>query len=135
MSRVRSKDTRPELLVRRRLWAAGYRYRLHYKFAKGRPDIAFIGVKIAVFIDGDFWHGNAWRVREKASLADLFPTNTDWWVAKLERNMERDREVSAGLEQDGWTVIRVWESEILSDLDAVIDRITTLVDRLRAPTS
>ena len=131
MSRIRSKDTQPELLVRRRLWAAGYRYRLHLKALVGRPDIVFVGPKITVFVDGDFWHGNAWRVREKNSLADLFPTNTDWWVAKIERNMERDREVSSALEERGWEVIRVWESDILADLDQVVALITEAVDRRR----
>ena len=131
MSQVRSKDTRPEMMVRRGLWALGYRYRLHRKGLPGKPDIVFPGAKLAVFIDGDFWHGNAWRVRELNSLADLFPTNTDWWVEKIERNMQRDTEVTEALEDMGWTVLRVWESDILSHPEGVIDRIRRLVDRLR----
>ena len=99
------------------------RYRVDYAELPGRPDIAFLSAQLAIFIDGDFWHGNAWRVREKSSLADLFPTNTDWWVAKIERNMERDREVTSALEALGWRVMRCWESEVTRDLDRVVDSI------------
>jgi len=132
MSRVRAKDTRPEMMVRRRVWALGYRYRLHAKDLPGRPDLVFRSVRVAVFIDGDFWHGNAWKVRELPSLADLFPTNTEWWVSKIERNMERDREVSDALGEAGWTVARYWESEVLADPDAVAKEIAELVDVARS---
>lgn len=132
MSRVRSKDTKPELIVRRQLWARGYRYRLHRRDLPGRPDLAFVSLRIAVFIDGDMWHGNAWKVREKPSLASLFPTNTEWWVSKIERNMERDRQVTADLEAAGWTVARFWESEVLADAERVVRTITRLVDAARS---
>jgi len=131
MSRVRAKDTKPELLVRRRLWAKGYRYRLHRSDLPGRPDIVFGPSRVVVFVDGDFWHGNAWRVRELDSLADLFPTNTDWWVTKIERNMERDEEVTAALKEAGWEVLRVWESDVLADTDGVVEKIAAVVDDRR----
>lgn len=129
MSRVRAKDTKPEMMVRRRLWARGYRYRLHRGDLPGRPDLVFSSARVAVFVDGDLWHGNAWRVRELPSLASLFPTNTDWWVSKIERNMERDREVTAALEGLGWTVARFWESDILADADRVVAEIAELLER------
>ena len=132
MSSIRAKDTKPEMLVRRYLWSLGYRYRLHRRDLPGRPDLVFGPSKVAVFIDGDFWHGNAWRVRELNSLADLFPTNTDWWVNKIERNMERDREVTEALQEAGWEVIRIWESETLKDLQGACAKIIAVVDGRRA---
>jgi len=132
MSRVRAADTKPEMLVRQRLWARGYRYRLHRRDLPGRPDLTFPSARVAVFVDGDLWHGNAWRVRERPSLASLFPTNTDWWVSKIERNMERDREVTAALVARGWTVARFWESEILEDPDRVVSAISELVERAKS---
>lgn len=124
MSSIPSRDTRPELAVRRALWHLGFRFRVDYDKLPGRPDIVFLSAKLAVFIDGDFWHGNAWRVRGKASLADLFPTNTDWWVAKIEGNMERDREVTEILHSRGWKVLRFWESTVTKDLEALVTSIT-----------
>jgi DNA mismatch endonuclease (patch repair protein) len=82
-----------------------------------------------VFVDGDFWHGNAWRVRELDSLADLFPTNTDWWVAKIEGNVERDHRVTAELKQAGWQVLRVWESAILEDVAPIVKLIGRAIKR------
>src|SRR5688572_10251123 len=84
MAQVKNKDSKAELAIRRRLHAMGLRYRLHYRI-EGRPDIAFPSRRVAVFIDGDFWHGNAWKLRGLGSLAELFPTRTEWWVAKITR--------------------------------------------------
>src|SRR5688572_14804948 len=93
MASVRAKDTRPELAVRKRLWALGYRYRVHPKGVFGRPDVVFPRLKIAIFIDGDFWHGNPreWRRRGFERMEDLFPSRTEWWADKIRRNIERDR--------------------------------------------
>lgn len=132
MAQVRAKDSKVELAVRRRLWAAGLRYRTHFKGAIGKPDLAFPGIKLAVFIDGDFWHGNAWRVRGLSRLEDLFPTRTDWWVAKIGRNMERDRQVTESLQIAGWTVLRFWESEVERDPDVVAETIRKAVALKRA---
>jgi len=76
--------------------------------------------KIAIFVDGDLWHGNPdeWRRRGRTCLADLFPNRTSWWVAKIERNVLRDREVDRQLGERGWRVLRIWASEIMSDPDA-----------------
>lgn len=128
MSSVSSKDTEPEVAVRKSLWHRGYRYRKHYDEVEGSPDLAFPSRQIAVFIDGDFWHGNAWKVRGYDSLEDMFPTNTEWWVNKIERNMERDKEVNAALHERGWTVLRFWTSEVKDDLEAVVERIAGEVD-------
>ncbi|MDT8370212.1 MAG: very short patch repair endonuclease [Longimicrobiales bacterium] len=131
MSRVRSKDTRPEMLVRKELWKRGYRYRIHRRDLPGCPDLVFGPSRVVVFVDGDFWHGNAWRVRERDCLADLFPSNTEWWVDKIEGNMARDERVTRELEQLGWRVIRVWESDVLRSVEAVAGRIAEVIDARR----
>jgi DNA mismatch endonuclease (patch repair protein) len=117
MARVRNKDSRAELALRRALHAAGVRYRLHAPDVLGRPDLVIRSRRLAVFVDGDLWHGNPDEVRRRgrASLAELFPTRTEWWVAKIERTVERDREVTSALRAQGWTVLRLWEYDVLRD--------------------
>lgn len=118
MASVRSRDSAAELAVRRRLWLNGLRYRLQSGLP-GRPDIVFPRQKVAVFIDGDLWHGNSWRVRGLPSLEAQFPTRTAWWVEKIKRNMARDAAVNDQLRAAGWTVLRYWESEVLADPNRV----------------
>ncbi|HTK67363.1 MAG TPA: very short patch repair endonuclease [Pseudonocardia sp.] len=131
MSRVRNKDSRAELALRRALHAAGLRYRLHAPDVLGRPDLVIRSRRLAVFVDGDLWHGNPDEVRRRGreSLADLFPTRTEWWVAKIERTVERDREVTAGLREQGWTVVRLWEHDILRDPDGCARSVLDAVKR------
>lgn len=123
MAAVRNKDSKAELALRRALHARGVRYRLHAKDVPGRPDIVFRSRRIAVFVDGDYWHGNAWRLRGLPSLEEMFPTNRDFWVAKIERNMARDREVNQELAARGWTVVRIWESDVLANPDEAAGRV------------
>ncbi len=113
----RSRDTRPELLLRRRLWAMGLRYRLHMQDLPGRPDLVFPRAKLAVFVDGDFWHGRDWPER-KARLATGH--NAAYWQAKIEYNMVRDDASTAQLSAKGWKVLRIWEGDIRSDPDGVV---------------
>ncbi|MGH3621578.1 MAG: very short patch repair endonuclease [Sciscionella sp.] len=119
MSAVSHKNSKAELALRRALHAAGMRYRLHAKDVLGKPDIVNRTRMLAVFVDGDLWHGNPEEVRRRgrSSLAELFPTRTDWWVAKIERNMARDRHVTSQLQADGWKVVRLWEHDILRNPD------------------
>jgi DNA mismatch endonuclease (patch repair protein) len=86
---------------------------------------------LAVFVDGDMWHGNPEEVqrRGRKNLADLFPSRTEWWVAKIQRNMERDREVTETLQREGWIVIRLWEHDILADPDAAARKVLQAVDK------
>ena len=121
MSRIRGKDTAIEVALRKELWRRNMRYRKNVRKVRGTPDIAFIGLKIAVFVDGEFWHGYDWEHKK-----DAFKSNREFWVAKIERNMERDREVDAMLEADGWTVIRVWGNEVKRDVIGVADRIESV---------
>jgi DNA mismatch endonuclease (patch repair protein) len=126
VARASSKktDTRCELLLRRALWKAGFRYRKNVPDLPGRPDIVFSSSRVAVFSDGDFWHGRNWEARrEKLSKG----TNPDYWIAKIQRNMERDRENTQQLEEMGWAVLRVWESEIHKDLPGVLRRVADLL--------
>ena len=126
MSSVRGRDTRPELVLRKALHARGLRYRLHASDVIGRPDVVNRRRKIAIFLDGDFWHGNPaeWKRRGFSALEDQFPpSKRAIWSEKLRKNIERDRFVTASLEQDGWRVLRFWESDILGNADCVVDDI------------
>lgn len=133
MRSVRSKDTKPELALRRAVHARGGRFRLHAADVPGHPDMVVRSRKVAVFIDGDLWHGNPdeWRRRGRAGLADLFPNRTAWWVEKIERNMQRDREVDRQLGERGWRVLRIWASDVMADPDAAARVVmTALRERL-----
>ena len=107
MQAVKNKDSQIELLLRQELWSRGLRYRKNVNRIYGKPDIVFIGKKIAVFCDSEFWHGYNWEERKKD-----FKSHQEFWIPKIERNIERDVEVTAKLESEGWTVIRFWGSEI-----------------------
>lgn len=123
MARVRAKDSKAELLLRRELHRRGRRYRLHKRELIGTPDLVFGSARLAVFVDGDFWHGNAWKLRGLDRLEDQFPTNTEWWSAKLRRTIERDQVVTSRLRKEGWRVVRIWESEVLADPIGSADRV------------
>jgi len=128
MQKIRSTNTRPELALRKALWHVGHRYRCHYKRVPGRPDIAFVGLKIAIFIDGDFWHGFDWEHR-RAHIK----RNRNFWIPKIERNMQRDREVNALLETAGWQVLRIWEHELKKDFGAVFYRVLRFLEEHNFP--
>ena len=130
MSRIRSKDTVAELMLRRELWARGFRYRLHAKGVPGKPDIVFKGARVAVFVDGDWWHGRVLAEEGEGALRKVLRTSRqDWWVSKLSGNVARDQRVTAELESLGWLVIRVWESDIKRALGDVADRVeSALID-------
>lgn len=116
MSAIPSKNTEPELLLRKALWRENLRYRVNYKKLPGKPDIAFTKYKIAVFCDGDFWHGHNWAVRGMASLEDELESYSEFWKTKILRNIERDAEINRSLDELGWTVVRLWESDIRKNL-------------------
>ncbi len=108
MSRIRGRDTVPEMLLRGALSGKGYRYRVNY--GKDKIDIAFVSKKIAVFVDGCFWHGC-----KKHSV--MPKSNKDYWIPKLHKNVQRDRKRTADLKRLGWTVIRLWEHDVEQHLD------------------
>lgn len=107
MSRIRAKDTKPELIVRKYLFSKGFRYRLNVKKLPGKPDIVFTKYKTVIFINGCFWHGH-----ENCPKARIPKTKTEWWKAKITKNQERDRQEYAALKQQGWRVLVVWECQL-----------------------
>jgi DNA mismatch endonuclease (patch repair protein) len=107
MSRIRGKDTKPELLVRKFLFARGIRYRLHDKKLPGKPDMVFPKYKTVLFIHGCFWHGH-----EGCRYYVTPKTNTEWWLAKINGNMIKDKSSIMQLEQQGWKVIVIWECSL-----------------------
>ncbi len=119
MQRIRSKDTKAEILLRKALWRKGLRYRKNVKDLPGKPDIVFTKQKIAVFVDGDFWHA---RGHEKRP-GEQIETNKNYWTTKMKRNVERDRYVNELLLEHGWLVLRFWESDIKKNLEECIAEI------------
>lgn len=123
MQKIRSINTKPEILFRRLLWARGIRYRKNNINLPGKPDISISKYKVAIFIDGEFWHGFNWEEKKKKIKA-----NRDYWVPKIERNIERDRNNNLLLENDGWTVLRFWESEIKKNTEECLERVLALIN-------
>lgn len=122
MSRIRGKNTSIELFLSKALWHRGLRFRKNSKTIFGHPDISIKKYKVAIFCDGDFWHGYDWENRK-----DDIKSNRDYWIPKIERNMDKDKEVNHILQNMGWTVLRIWEHEIRNDLPDVADMITRIV--------
>lgn len=128
MSRVKNKDSRAELVLRRALWGHGLRYVLHHELLPGKPDIVFRGSKVVVFVDGDFWHGRGLREQGREAFAATLRTERrDWWVEKIEKTVKRDHSVTALLEQQGWKVLRFWENEVLRDTEMCVNTVIRLV--------
>ena len=123
MSRIKGKNTKPELLVRRFLFANGFRYRLNVKTLPGKPDIVLPKYNTVIFINGCFWHGCA-----KCSRNLVPATNPDFWQLKIEKNKTRDRKISRELRQKGWHVIRVWEHDLKKHSQGFLNRIKRTVD-------
>lgn len=124
----KKQDTKPELQLRRAIWRAGHRYRKNVDSLPGSPDIVFVGARLAVFCDGDFWHGRNWPER-RAKLEKGH--NPSYWVAKIERNMERDRDVNRALRRQGWRVLRVWEGDVKANTAKIVSQIESLLWELR----
>lgn len=120
MQRIHSADTSPERRLRLALWHRGLRYRKNWRALPGSPDIALTRQKIAIFVDGDFWHARGHLAHPGEQIA----THAEYWSKKLARNVERDRETNDALTQAGWLVLRFWESDIKKNLPAVLDEIT-----------
>lgn len=118
MRAIRGKDTDIELRLRKELWDRGIRYRKNCKKVYGHPDLAFIGKKVAVFCDSEFWHGYEWETKKPK-----IQTNREFWIAKIERNIQRDCEVNEKLESEGWIVIRFWGKDIMKNVQSCADKI------------
>lgn len=112
MASVKSKDTRPEIALRKALWHQGLRFRVNYKKLPGKPDIAFTKAKVAVFCDGDYWHGHNWALRGLKDLDEELSQYSEFWAKKIRGNVQHDEDVNQRLAELGWRVVRIWESEI-----------------------
>ena len=119
MAAIHFSDTKAELLLRKALWHKGLRYRKNVKTLPGKPDIVFTKNKIAIFVDGDFWHARGHLEKPGEQIA----TNKAFWSKKLADNVERDRFVNDALLEQGWLVLRFWESDIKKDLDKCVTEI------------
>lgn len=127
MAAVKHTGTRPELMLRRELHRRGLRYRVTSNLI-GKPDLVFGPARVACFVDGDRWHGNGWKSRGLAAFEDEFEhANSGFWKKKIERNIERDREVTHALTNQGWRVVRIWASVIERDVTVAADHVEDVV--------
>lgn len=115
MSKVKLKDGKAENLLAKFLWHKGYRYRKNYKRLPGSPDIAILRYRIAVFVDGEFWHGKDWEMRKSR-----LNRNREYWIEKIEENMARDLRNDQLLTQYGWKPIHFWEKEVMKNVSACV---------------
>jgi len=122
MRKVKSKDSEIEILLRKELWRRGLRYRKNVKNIYGKPDIAFLSEKVAVFCDSEFWHGFDWENRKND-----FKKNREYWIPKIERNMHRDKKVNEQLAAEGWTVLRFWGEDIRKHVEKCADIVENAV--------
>lgn len=126
MSRVRSKDTKPEILVRKFLHKNGFRYRLHVKNLPAKPDIVLPKYKTVIFIHGCFWHGH-----EGCKKASLPKTRTEWWADKIQKNVENDQKAEIFLSNLGWQIIKIWECKLKSK--TIVQTLDDLLIKLKRP--
>ena len=122
MSRVRLKGGKAEVLLAKALWHRGYRYRKNDKRLPGSPDIAVLKHRIAVFVDGEFWHGKDWQTRK-----DRLNRNREYWIEKIQENMARERRDDELLAQAGWTPIHFWEKDVLKDPEGCASAVEELI--------
>ena len=118
MAKVKSKDGKDEVILRKLLWHNGVRYRTNYKKLPGKPDIDITKYKLAIFIDGEFWHGYEWE-KHKPRIK----RNRDYWIHKIEYNMKHDQEVNKLLKDQGWHVLRFWSKKVLKNPDYYVQLI------------
>ncbi len=118
MSQIKGKNTKPEKLFKKALWHSGLRYRSNKQKLPGKPDITFIKYKLVIFIDGSFWHGRDWEKRK----SDI-KSNREFWIAKIERNIQRDREINNFYRSKDWAVLRFWDFEVNKELGACVKQV------------
>ena len=124
----RSSDTLHERVLRGLLWSRGFRFRKNDRMAIGKPDMVFRRERVAVFCDGDFWHGRDWRRRSRKLRTG---TNASYWLEKVRSNMRRDRRINRALAHAGWQVVRLWETDILKDSSTCAARVEAVLRRIR----
>lgn len=122
MASVKLKRGKEERMLSKALWHRGYKYRLNYKKLPGSPDIAITKYNVAIFVDGEFWHGKDWDKRK-----DRLKRNKEYWSEKIEENMRRDLKVDKELKQMGWISVRLWSKQVSDHLDECIEEIEELI--------
>ncbi len=130
MQGIHSKNTSIELILRKKLWAKGYRYRIHYTALPGKPDIVFPKYKLVVFCDSEFFHGKGWEELKKRLGTG---NNPEFWITKIEKNMARDRQNAKDLRKLGWFVLRLWGDEIKKDPDKCVEIIEETIRNIYGP--
>lgn len=125
---TKRRNTKPEVLLRKALWHKGYRYRINLPSLPGKPDIVFRRSQVAVFVDGDFWHGRDWPVRKKK-----LGRNRDYWIRKIENNIARDVIQEHQLRELGWTVLRFWSTDVMKDAVACAARVEAALQERSVP--
>lgn len=128
MSKIKATGNKPESILRKTLWSLGFRYRKNVKHLPGKPDIVFKKYKLVVFIDGAFWHGYEWSLKK-----EQLKTNKDFWIPKIERNMQRDREINTYYAQKKWQVIRFWEHEVKKETGSCVVQILSYLQSMDEP--
>lgn len=123
MSKIKSKNTKAEIILRKAIWANGIRFRIHAKNMPGKPDIVINKYRLAIFVDGGFWHGYQWE-RKKHEIK----SNLRFWIPKIESNMQRDKEKQKTLEDAGYTVMRFWDHDIKNNLSKCLNQITLYIE-------
>ena len=118
----KSTGTKPELVLAKAMWALGLRYRKNSGSIFGKPDFSFKKYKVAVFVDGEFWHGKDWE-QKKAEIKG----NREFWIAKIERNIQRDIEVTGRLKAEGWTVLRFWSNDVIKNTICCAEKVKEIV--------
>ena len=122
MAKVKLKNGKAEVLLAKKLWHAGFRYRKNDKRLPGSPDIAIMRYHVAIFVDGEFWHGKDWNIRKSK-----FKHNVEYWQEKIEENIKRDMRVDAELEALGWRVLRYWEKDVLMHEQKIVEEISQII--------
>lgn len=123
MAKIKGKNTKAEVLLRKSLWAKGVRFRIHVKNMPGKPDILINKYRLAIFVDGGFWHGYKWK-QNKFKIKN----NAEFWIAKIERNMQRDCATQKVLEEAGYTVMRFWDHEVTKELAKCVNQVTLYIE-------
>ena len=118
----KSTGTKPELVLAKAMWALGLRYRKNSGSIFGKPDFSFKKYKVAVFVDGEFWHGKDWE-QKKVEIKG----NREFWIAKIERNIQRDIEVTGRLKSEGWMVLRFWSNDVVEDTTSCAEKVKEII--------
>lgn len=127
MAAIKSSGTKSEIILVKALWLKGFRYRKNNKTVFGKPDFTFKKIKVAIFVDSEFFHGKDFETKNKPV------NNAEFWQNKISRNIERDKEVNEQLQSEGWNVLRFWSKEVQKNIDQIISEIEETIQKIQNP--